>query len=919
MRRVFRIPFTRGRIDREIDDEFAFHLEARTRKLVAAGWSAEAARREAIRQFGDVAAVRESCVELDRQRERAMHRSNMFIELRQDGRFALRTLRRNLGFTSLIVTALAVGIGANTAIFTLVDSVLVAKLPVNDPDALVAIGDPARVGSMNLGQPPVTSILSYPLYKDLRERNHVFSDVLASGRSDRLDVRIEQSAAELEHPRGRFVSGNYFSLLGVRAELGRTFDASVDENRGASPVVTISHGYWMRRFHGDRNVIGKQILVGGMKMTILGVTEPDFTGDIVGTSNDIWLPISMVDVLRPNLKRLDDRSVSWLLLLGRLKPGATLEQAKREIPALMEQSILANTTPPNAKSFLGVKQKYFVESGAKGFSSVRRTFHAPLITLLIGVALLLCIICANVANLLLARSIARGRELSVRLALGAGRGRLVRQLLTEASVLAAISAAVGLLIAWWASRALLALAASGVPFTVSVSFDTRILAFTLVVTIGSVMLFGLVPAFRAARVDVASSIRASAPSLSSSALAGRGRRAPLGTALIAGQVALSVVLLAGAGMLVQSLRNVESQDVGLERDRLLIVEPDINTPGYQGARLASLVHTLRDRIAALPGVAAVTYSENGIFSGTENGMTIEVPGFDARQVSDTVAYYDHVGPGYVAAIGGHLLAGRDIAPSDEGKLTRITVVNQALASFYFPGQSAIGKYLHVNDSIALQIVGVIADVRDHDLLNDVQRRMYLPYVVADSQPGQVGQPGTLRFAIRATGDPASLVQPVRRAIAAEDPSLPINYIQPLAVTMARSIGQQRLLAQIAAGFGVLALVLAAVGLYGVMTYAISRRTSEIGLRVALGAESGNILRMVLFDALRLVIIGVAVGVPLALGAARLLITQLHGVSPVDPLSVGVAVIVLASAAIVAALRPAVRASRVPPIVALRAE
>ena len=919
MRRVFRVPFTRGRIDREIDDELAFHLEARTRKLIAAGWSAEAAHREAVRLFGDVASVRESCVELDRQRERAMHRSNMLIELRQDGRFALRALRRNLGFTSLIVTALAVGIGANTAIFTLVDSVLVAKLPVKDPDALVAIGDPARVGGMSQGQPPVTSILSYPLYKDLRERNHVFSDVLASGRSDRLDVRIDKSAAELEHPRGRFVSGNYFSLLGVRAELGRMFDASVDENRGASPVVTISYGYWMRRFHGDRGVVGKQIVVGGMKMTILGVTERDFTGDIVGTSNDIWLPIAMVDVLRPNLKRLDDRGVSWLLLLGRLKPGVTLEQAQREIPALMEQSILANTTPPNAKSFLGVRQKYFVESGAKGFSAVRRTFHAPLITLLIGVALLLCIICANVANLLLARSIARGRELSVRLALGAGRGRLVRQLLTEAGVLAAISAAVGLVIAWWASRALLVLAASGVPFTVSVSFDARILAFTLVVTVGSVLLFGLAPAFRAARVDVASSIRASAPSLSPAGLAGRGRRAPLGTALIAGQVALSVVLLAGAGMLVQSLRNVESQDVGLERDRLLIVEPDINTPGYQGARLASVVHTLRDRIATLPGVAAVTYSENGIFSGTENGMTIEVPGFDARQVSDTVAYYDHVGPGYVAAIGGHLLAGRDIAPSDEGKLTRVAVVNQALASFYFPGQSAIGKYLHVNDSIALQIVGVIGDVRDHDLLNDVPRRMYLPYVVTDSQPGQVGQPGTLRFEIRATGDPASLVQPVRRAILAEDPSLPINYIRPLAESMARSIGQQRLLAQIAAGFGVLALVLAAVGLYGVMTYAISRRTSEIGLRVALGAERGDILRMVLFDALRLIVIGVAIGVPLALGAARLLLTQLHGVSPVDPLSVGVAVIVLASAAIVAALRPAVRASRVPPIVALRAE
>lgn len=919
MRRVFRIPFARGRIGREIDDELAFHLEARTRKLVAAGWSSDAARREALRQFGDVAAVRDSLVELDHQRERAMNRADVLSELRQDVAFAFRTLRRNYGVTALIVTALAVGIGANTAIFTLVDSVLVAKLPVHDPDALVAIGDPARVGSMNLGLPPVTSILSYPVYKDLRERNHVFSDVLASGRSDRLDVRIGKSAAEPEHPRGRFVSGNYFSLLGVHAVLGRTFDASVDANRGGSPVVTISYGYWMRRFHGARDVVGTQIGVNGMKMTIIGVTERDFTGDVVGTSNDIWLPVTMVDALRPNLKRLDDRGVSWLLLLGRLKPGATLDQAKVEIPGLIEQSIVANSTTLNAKSYLGAKQPYYVASGAKGFSAVRQTFEAPLVTLLIGVALLLCIICANVANLLLARSIARGRELSVRLALGAGRGRLVRQMLTEAGVLAAISAAVGLLIAWWASRALLALAASGVPFTVSVSLDARILAFTLVVTIGSVLLFGLVPAFRAARVDVASSIRASAASISSGALGGRGQRAPLGMALIAGQVALSVVLLAGAAMLVQSLRNVESQDVGLDRDHLLIAEPDIITPGYQGARLASLVHTLRDRISALPGVAAVTYSENGIFSGTENGMTIEVPGFAARQLSDTVAYYDHVGPGYVAAIGGHLLAGRDIAPSDEGKRTGVAVVNEALAGFYFPGRSAIGRFLHVNDSIAIQIVGVIADVRDHDLVKDVQRRMYLPYVVTDSQPGQVGQPGSLRVEIRTTGDPASLVQTVRRAMRAIDPSLPINYVQPLSDSMSRSIAQQRLLAQIAAGFGALALLLAAIGLYGVMTYAISRRTSEIGLRVALGADRGRIVRLVLRDALRLVTTGLAIGVPLALAATRLLEAQLHGVKPGDPLALGAAVAVLIAAAVLAALLPAMRAANVAPIVALRAE
>ena len=372
-------------------------------------------------------------------------------------------------------------------------------------------------------------------------------------------------------------------------------------------------------------------------------------------------------------------------------------------------------------------------------------------------------------------------------------------------------------------------------------------------------------------------------------------------------------------MLVQSLRNVESQDVGLDRDRLLIVDPDIITPGYQGARLGNVVHTLRDRLAALPGVAAVTYSENGIFSGTENGTTIEVPGFTPRQVRDTIVYYDHVGPGYVTTLGARLLAGRDVAPSDEGKLARVAVVNQALATFYFPGQSAIGKYLHLNDSIAIQIVGVIGDVRDHDLVAAIPRRMYLPYATTDSEPGQVDPPGSLRLEIRTTGDPATLVQSVRRAIVAADQSLPINSIRPLADAMSRSIAQERLLAQIASAFGILALLLAAVGLYGVMTYAISRRTSEIGLRVALGAEGRDILRMVLFDALRLVAIGLAVGIPLALGAARLLATQLHGVPIADAMSLGVAVLVLTSAAIAAALQPAMRAAHVAPLIALRAE
>jgi putative ABC transport system permease protein len=918
MRRVFRIPFTRGHIDREIDDELAFHIETRTRRLIAAGWSADAARSEAMRQFGDVASVRASCVELDQERERAMHRANLIAELRQDVAFAVRTLRRNFAFTVLVVGALAVGIGANTAIFTLVDAVLVAKLPVSHPEALVAIGNTSRVGGISTGFPQ-TNLISYPLYKDLRDRNQSFSGLLASGRSDRLDVRVDDNDAELEHPRGRFVSGNYFSLLGVSPLLGRTFDARVDDVPGGSPVITISYAYWMRRFHGAPDVVGRQILVNGIKMAIVGVTRPGFTGEIVGLSNDVWLPIAMVDVLKPNARRLDDRLVNWLLLLGRLKPGATLARAERELQTLMQQSIVANSTPTTGRAFLEGKPKYYVSSGTRGFSRIRELFRAPLLTLMIGVGLLLCIICANVANLLLARSIARGRELSVRLALGAGRGRLVRQLLTESAVLATIGAACGLAVAWWASRGLVVLAAAGIPFAVDLSLDMRILAFTAAISVGAVLIFGLAPALRASRLDLASSIRAAAPSLMASGQGRRSRRFPLGTALISAQVALSIVLLVGAGMLVRSLRNVESQDVGVDRDHLVILELDINTPGYTRVRLGNLAHALRDRIAAIPGVAAVTYSENGLFSGTDNGTTIEIPGFVAHEVSDTLVGYDNVGPGFAHAVGARIVDGRDILASDEGKAPRTALVNESFARFFFAGQRAVGKFVHVNDSIAIQIAGVIGDVRDHDLSGQIERRMYLPFVHTDTQPGQWGQPGTMRMEIRAAGAPTSIVQPVRRAVVATDPLLPISSIDPLVTLMSESISQQRLLAQLATGYGVLALVLAAIGLYGVMTYAISRRTNEIGLRVALGADRGQIVAMVLRDALRLVAAGVVIGVPLALAAARLLEAQLHGVSVGDPYSFGLAVIVLTAAAIAAALVPARRAANVAPLVALRAE
>ena len=916
MRRVFRIPFSRGHIAREVDDELAFHIEMRMQRLIAAGWSVDAARVEALRQFGDVMHVRDDCVTMDQQRERAMSRANLFGEVQQDVVYAFRTLRRNTGFTAVIVAALALGIGANTAIFTLIDAVIVRSLAVSHPEELVAIGDPARVGSMSQGSPR-TDLISTPLFNDIRRDARSFSGVLASGRTGRLDARVGAAGAELEHPRGRFVSANYFTLLGVGASRGRVFDGREDDNVGGSPVATISYGYWTRRFHNDPSVVGRTITIQDTKVTIIGVAREDFAGEIVGGRTDVWLPMTMHDALFPNQRILDDRMTSWLLLLGRLNPGVTAEQARAELIPLMTRSIVTNAPGATADAFTAGTKTWYIGSGAKGFSRVRATFEAPLFTLMIGVALLLCIICANVANLLLARAIARGREMAVRLALGAARNRLVRQLLTESVVLAGLGAGVGLLVAWWGSHALLVLAGDGSAIPVALTLDLRVLFFTLLVSCLAVMLFGLVPALRASRVELASTMRSSAQSLAGSALGHRGQRAPLGKLLIAGQVALSVVLLVGAAMLVRSLRNVQSVELGLDRDHLLIVDLDINAHGYTGSRLTSLVHSLHDRVAEIPGVSSVTYSVNGIFSGTESNTNIQVAGFVARAPEDSSIAYDQVGPNYARGIGGRIVQGRDFSTADESRYPAgIAMLNESAAKFYFPNGNAVGQFVHFNDTTAIQVVGVMADTRDHQLAGDPGRRIYFPYVNTDTA---LTTAGSLRLEVLTRGEPAALVQQVRKAVVAVDPSLPIDGVDPLTTLMKQSISQERLVARLATAFGVLALLLAGIGLYGVMTYAITRRTGEIGLRAALGANRADVIGMVLFDALRLVGAGIVVGLILALPTTRLLRAQLHGIGAVDPASIGAAIFVLGISAVVAVLIPALRASRVSPIVALRAE
>src|SRR5438105_3442589 len=686
MRRALRLIFRRAQIAEAVDDELAFHLDMRTQRLIACGMAADAARREALRQFGDLESVRHDCVTYDEERERTMRRRNYSEELRQDVFYAARTLHRNLGFSLVVVLTLALGIGANTAIFTLIDAVLLRQLDVPHAEQLVAIGNPARVSSMSQGGVRL-DLLSYPLYQEVRRRAPMFGGVLASGRADHADVVVD--GKEPEHPRTRYVSGNYFAVLGVPAALGRTFGDAEDGAVGASPVAVISYDYWTRRFANDRGILGKKILINDVPMNVIGVARAGYGGEIVGTSYDVWLPITMQPVLQPHEKYLDDWTTSWLLLLGRLRPGATIEQAHAAVGTIVRQAIEDHVSAfkfsaPATVLAAARTDTAWVNSGARGFSRLRSAFHAPLLILMAGVSLLLLIVCANVANLLLARAIARGREIGVRLALGAGRGRLVRQLLTESLVLALTGATGGLLVASWGSRLLVALAADGGRIPLDLGLDLPVLAFTLLLSLAAVALFGLAPALRASRVDLATTMRAHAHAVGGGFASTTGRRMPAAKLLIAGQVALSVVLLMGAALLVRSLRALEQQPTGLDREHLLIVDLDVGARGYPEARRNALVQDLAGRFAGIAGVAGVSYSENGIFSGTESQSSISIEGFTARTPDDSAVAYDQVGPHYAAAIGARLLQGRDLEARDNNQTAYVALVNESFARFYFP-------------------------------------------------------------------------------------------------------------------------------------------------------------------------------------------------------------------------------------------
>jgi putative ABC transport system permease protein len=810
------------------------------------------------------------------------------------------------------VLILAVGIGVNTATFTVVNALLLRGLPVSHPEALVTIGDPGAVGAMWHGSPE-TDFVSYPLYEDVRDRNHVLSGVYASGNLE-ADVSVRGAdgrPSTVEQPAMRLVTGNFFDVLGVAAERGRTFGPGDDRLTGAAPVVVISHGYWQRRFGGDSSAIGRELLINGAPVTIVGVTPPAFTGDIVGAPADAWVPMAMQPAIDGHENRLVDRDTSWLQMMGRLRPGVTVAQARAELTVIEADAIREHISGLALREFEhDLKESPIsVGPGDRGFSRYRNKYSSALVILMAAVGLVVLVVCGNVANLMLVRGIARGREMTVRMSLGAGRGRLVHQLLTESVLLAAVAAVLGLFVADTGSRLLLRVAGlDGAPVPLDIAPDARVLAFTGGIALLSAIFFGLVPALRATRVDVAAALRAQGRSV----VGARARigRFPIGKALVVAQVALSTVLLIGAALLTRSLQRIVTADIGIDRDHVLLVHVNAQKAGYEGARVFSLMRELADRVAGMTGVLDTSYSRHAVFTGGDGGTHVAVPGGPALSEPDLDVGFDDVGPNHFHALGAHILIGRDFDARDSESGAKTVIVNQTLVNAYFPAVDPIGRTLIVHGT-PRTIVGVIADTRQNDIHDKAVRRVYVPILQGAAPPGFV-------LEARVAGSLTPIAAGIRDVVRGVDFRLEPE-ISTVNDRVLRSVNESVLVAKVTVFFGALALLLTTLGVYGVTAYTTSQRTAEFGLRVALGAQPGSVSRLIVREAMVLAGVGIACGLPAGIAAASLIRKQMFGVGPLDPPSLAIAACCVSLTALLAGYLPARRAARIAPVDALRTE
>lgn len=830
-------------------------------------------------------------------------------------RFALRLLVRSPVFTLVAVLSLALGIGANTAIFSLMDAVLLRSLPVHQPGQLYN----AEIHR----QTEVIDRFSYPVFESARDLVRERAQLCAMSRIVTMQLAVPNNGADApERALVQLVSGEFFAVLGERAQVGRLIEPSDNKTVDGHPIAVVSDGLWTRRFGRDPGVIGQPILVNGATLTIIGVTRPEFFGASIDNRPDVWAPIMMQPSVRYAVNASMDNAdgarpwppqpgIQWLTVLARITQPDAVAQTTQGVNLVLHQDLeqrLSDSDPERQQRLRS--QRVAMAPANRGVGRLRAQAQTPLIVLMGMVVLVLAVASANIAGLLIARANARERELGIRLALGAGRGHLIRQLLVESLLLSSIGGAVGLLIAMWAVPALLAAAPGGsLPLGMSIGIDGRVLAFTVAVSLLTGLAFGLAPALRSTRLELSGTMKQAR-----AAGMARGRRgAWVSRLLVGGQMAFCLLLLVVAGLFARSLQQLSRVNVGFDREHLLVARIDLRA-GYRAEELPAVYRRLVDRISAVPGVASASISLNGPLGGSERISSLGVEGYTPAQGEELRTNEEVVTDRYRETVGLSLIAGRWLEPADVSSGRRVSVINETMARRFFPGANAIGRHWDYSAPLGetpVEIVGVVSDARYRDLRAPTPNLVYRPATRADEYLSSLE--------VRTIGAPAAIIPDVRTALRDAAPRMSVVDIVPMDTRIATRMSQERMVAWLTGTFSVLALILAAIGLYGTIAYAVSRRTSEIGLRMALGASRGSVLRMVLAEALALVLAGVVVGVPLSMVAGRGLRRILFGIGATDPVTYAAAVTVLVTIGLVAASVPARRASRIDPMAALRTE
>ncbi|MCI0392625.1 MAG: ABC transporter permease [Acidobacteria bacterium] len=888
----------RNQFDRELEEEMKFHLEMKARENLAVGMSAEEARYASQRQFGNQTLLREV--------SREMWGFRSLETLGQDIRYGLRMLVKHKGFTTVAVLTLALGIGANTAVFSLINALLLRALPVANPHELVVI---SPRGQGFKGGP---ASITFPMYRDMRARQEVFTDILATdtgANAFRLTIPDGTGTVELDNIQTSLVTANYWSVLGVQPALGRFFTEDEDRNPNSSEtagsLAVLSYSFWERQFGRDPAVLDRTVIVNRSPCRVIGVAARGFFGERVGREPDLWVPL--VSFSPANL--FENRFGAITSHLARLKSGVTLPQAQAAMTIIYQQLVQDERAQnPRLNPIRTIQDSYIqLEPGATGLGlgRLRQTFTQPLWIIMAIVALVLLIACANVANLLLARAVARQREISVRMALGCGRVRLMRQLLTESLLLSALGTVAGLLVAWWCRDVLLRMVDTGdVPLRLDLGPDARVLLFTAAVMVLTGIGFGLAPAWRASRVDLTSALKDQVRAT------GQRVRQYLGRTLVIIQVALSLLLLIGAGLLIRSLYNLRQIDLGFRPEQTLVFELSHRPRSNEPASLALVAHEVYERVKQIPGVGSASVSNKILLSPYGNTNSLKIHDYTPEPGEQMIARYISVSPDYFETVGMKLVDGRGIEQRDAMNAPLVAVVNESLARRYFPNGKAVGRLIG-NPPNPIEIVGVVRDAKYKDLREEVTYQVYQPLWQS---------PATLTSLEVRTTEPLSAVAgPVRKVLLEVTRDVMIRRVVPLSDRVDQALASERLLTTICTFFGVLALLLASVGLYGVLSYAVAQRTQEIGIRRALGATDRNVLWLVLRQSLTVVLIGIALGLPLAILCTRLISSFLYGLSPTDPAAIALATLLLIIIALLACYLPARRATKIDPMIALRCE